>query len=76
MKKSDKPRATTADQSELAENYEFDYRKAQPNRFAGRYDRDQITIVLDPDVASVFKNSKDVNALLRALIQSMPDSKV
>lgn len=76
MKKNVESTATDADQGELAEHYNFDYRKSEPNRFANRYGRDQITVVLDPDVASVFKSAKDVNTLLRALIQTMPDSKV
>lgn len=76
QKKNIEPSAIDSDKGDLAEYYDFDYRKAEINRFADRYDRDRITVVLDPDVASVFKNSEDVNTLLRALIQTMPDHKV
>src|SRR2546425_5927813 len=34
-----------------------------------------IAIVLEPDVAAVFKSSKTVNALLRSVISAMPQSK-
>jgi uncharacterized protein (DUF4415 family) len=52
--------------------YKFDYSKARPNRFASRIDRQDVTITLDPDVAEVFTNSKSVNAVLRALIETIP----
>ncbi len=53
--------------------YRFDYRKARPNRFAGRIQAGSIAIVLDPDVASVFGSSETVNALLRSVISAMPE---
>jgi hypothetical protein len=34
-----------------------------------------VTVVLEPDVAAVFKSSKAVNALLRSVITAMPESK-
>jgi hypothetical protein len=34
-----------------------------------------IAVVLDPDVAAVFNSSKTVNALLRSVISSVPQSK-
>jgi hypothetical protein len=50
--------------------YNFDYRKAKPNRFA--LNDDQRVIILDPDVAEYFKDSESVNRILRALIGNMP----
>ena len=71
-KKSTKSVPEKAGSGELLEHYDLDYRQAQANRFAKRYDPDQVTVLLDPDVAQVFTNSQDVNTLLRALIQTMP----
>jgi hypothetical protein len=58
---------------DMAEEYHFDYSKARPNRFADRLDQNQVMVVLDPDVASVFKTSESVNKVLRALIDTMPE---
>jgi hypothetical protein len=57
---------------ELSAEYEFDYRKAWPNRFAGRTGEDCTVVVLDADVSKVFSNSKSVNTALRAFIAAMP----
>lgn len=57
---------------EMQDEYQFDYSKAKPNRFASRIGRDQLMIVLDPDVAAVFKTTESVNQVLRAIITSMP----
>jgi hypothetical protein len=59
---------------DLRPEYQFDYRKARPNRFAARVERDRVVITLDPDVSQVFTTSESVNTLLRALITSMPKS--
>jgi hypothetical protein len=59
---------------DLRPEYEFDYGKARPNRFAGRVDPDRVVITLDPDVSRVFATSESVNTVLRALITSMPKS--
>jgi len=49
--------------------YDFDYSKASPNRFAkGR------AVILEPDVARVFNTSDAVNKMLRAVIAAMPES--
>jgi hypothetical protein len=50
----------------------FDYKKAKPNRFASKMGSTTFTIVLDPDVAVVFKTSESVNALLRSVISALP----
>ena len=60
---------------ELLAEYSFDYKKAKPNRFAAHDDRQKaMVVVLDEDVAQVFKTPESVNKVLRALIQSMPQS--
>ncbi len=57
---------------ELEREYHFDYRKAKPNRFAAQMVPGTIAVVLDPDVAAVFKSSEAVNALLRSVISALP----
>jgi hypothetical protein len=56
----------------LRSEYRFDYTKSQPNRFAERARPGSVAILLDPDVAQVFKNAESVNAVLRALVATMP----
>jgi hypothetical protein len=57
---------------ELLPEYRFDYRKARPNRFATAYKPGSRVVVLDPDVAKVFTTPESVNAVLRALLATMP----
>jgi hypothetical protein len=59
---------------ELRSEYEFDYRQAKPNRFAEGLKQGGRMVVLEPDVAAAFQNSEDVNAVLRALLKTMPAS--
>ena len=53
---------------ELAAEYRFDYSKSRPNRFAKGLPTGAAIVVLEPDVAKVFRNSKQVNAFLRSAI--------
>jgi len=52
--------------------YEFDYQKAHPNRFADQINKDRLVVVLDPDIADIFTTAESVNMVLRALITTMP----
>ena len=58
---------------ELRSEYQFDYSQAKPNRFATNLKKSGRLIVLDPEVAAAFQKSEAVNAVLRALLQTMPD---
>lgn len=62
---------TTNAQDELREHYDFDYSKAKPNRFAERLNKEAIMVVLDPDVAAVFRSSESVNEALRVFITAL-----
>ena len=57
---------------ELRDEYQFDYSKAKPNRFAAGLQKGGRLVVLDPEVAAQFQESATVNAVLRALIKTMP----
>ena len=55
----------------MRDEYQFDYSKAKPNRFASQIGQDQLMIALDPDVAAVFKTTESVNQVLQPIITLM-----
>ena len=61
----------TLDNDDLLPEYDVDYSEAKPNHFAARRGRTNV-VVLDEDVAQVFKTPEEVNRILRALIQNLP----
>ena len=61
----------TALQDMLPE-YDFDYSKARPNRFAGKISEERLVVLLDPEVSQVFTTPDAVNTVLRALITALP----
>ena len=68
-------RKKSVKEGELRSEYRFDYSKSKPNRFAAQMSEGTVAIVLEPDVAAVFKSSEAVNTLLRSIISAMPSSK-
>jgi hypothetical protein len=69
----DSPPKTNGKQSrDLKPEYRFDYALAKPNRFAAGTQAGAVAVLLDPDVAEVFTNGRSVNAVLRALLITMP----
>jgi len=68
MKKtlSNKTRAKRS--KSMQPEYEFDYARAKPNRFAGRISADRVVVLLDPEVSKVFTDSDSVNQALRSLM--------
>ena len=72
MKKTQisKSRDTVSD--DILPEYNFDYRKARPNRFAARINKGRLVVILDQDVSKVFTTPESVNTVLRALIKTMP----
>ena len=52
---------------DMRAEYSLDYSKAKPNRFASKL-ADTSAVVLQPDVAAVFKSSDAVSAFLRSAI--------
>lgn len=63
------------DKDEMKSEYRFDYSKARPNRFAEEYNRTQITVLLDSDVAKDFPSSEAVNEALRFLVRITKEHK-
>jgi hypothetical protein len=70
MKKTSSARRSR--QEEMRREYRFDYRKSRPNRFARLMKAGTVAVVLDPDVALVFRSPKCVNSLLRSVINALP----
>ena len=60
-------------EDELLPEYDFDYRKARSNRFAAQMEQEPVIVILDPDVAQVFKSPEAVNTILRTLIRGMSE---
>lgn len=67
-----KPAGANANGDDLRSEYRIDYSKSKPNRFAARMPEKSVAVVLDPDVAEVFRDGKSVNGVLRALLTTMP----
>ena len=63
------------DSSEIRPEYQFDYSRAKPNRFASRMNRPVVAVVLDSDVAAVFDSSAKVNAQLRSALATRKHGK-
>ena len=62
------PRTIRPAETRMRAEYDLDYSRAKPNRFAGRMTRDVVAIVLEPDVASAVHSPAKVNAILRSAI--------
>lgn len=75
MKKTSVRKKSKIKRDNMRAQYRFDYSKAKPNRFAAEMSEGTIAVVLEPDVAAVFKSSKAVNALLRSVISAIPQPK-
>jgi len=60
--------------AELKADYQFDYQKAKPNRFAAGLRQGGRLVILDPEVAAAFPESAAVNKALRELIKTMPSA--
>ena len=64
------PRNGRRDSGDIRREYQFDYSKAKPNRFASRMNRPVVAVVLASDVAAVFNSSAKVNAQLRSAMSA------
>ena len=57
-------------QSEDRMREEYDFSEGVRGKYAARFAKGSNVIVLDPDVAEKFKDSKQVNEALRSLVKS------
>jgi hypothetical protein len=74
MKTLRKSKSRAAKTNGMRSEYKFDYSQSRPNRFAGRVSKDHLIVLLEPDIAKVFKTPESVNNALRALLSAMPKS--
>ena len=58
---------TVASGDDMLPEYHFDYRQARPNRFATDVVEGSLVVVLEPDIARVFKTPESIEAVLRAI---------
>jgi hypothetical protein len=72
MKTSSTPKTEQDAADELRPEYNLDYTEARPNRFTGQVDKSQVVVMLDADISEVFTTPESINAILRALIETMP----
>jgi hypothetical protein len=56
----------------LRSEYKFDHAKARPNRFAVRGSSKSVVVLLDPDVAKVFKSADSGKSAPRAILAAVP----
>jgi hypothetical protein len=70
MKRASRTVRSSAD--DLRPEYTFDYAKARPNPYAERLKGRTVLVVLEPDVAAAFPDSKAVNRQLRAVVATVP----
>jgi len=75
MKRMSTPKKQPSVRDAMRKEYRFDHNQAKPNRFAEKMSEGVVAVVLDPDVAAIFKSSKAVNALLRSVIAAMSESR-
>jgi hypothetical protein len=72
MKKTSTGKRLTKNTDDMQPEYRFNYKKARPNRFAGRIDRNRLVVIIDKDISKIFSTPESVNSALRALITAMP----
>ena len=60
---------------ELLPEYDLEFSKSKPNRFAEEYNQMKRTVVLDSDVAEDFPSSEAVNEALRFLARITKEHK-
>jgi hypothetical protein len=51
---------------------EYDFSGAERGKYAARYRQGTNVVVLDPDVAKAFTDSRAVNRALRAILEAVP----
>ena len=63
-------------EDDLLPEYDLDFSKSKPNRFAHALKNQGNFIQLDPDIVKYFNNAEDVNNALRAIINAIPKNRM
>ena len=69
---TNKAPSSTDTADDLRAEYELDYTRSRPNRFAAETRGTVVAVALEPDVAAVFGTSESVNRALRSMISERP----
>ena len=72
MSKVRSSKRTKRKSDDLLPEYDFDYSKGRRNPYAKEYKTGSRVVVLDPDVAKIFKTGDSVNNALRAILTAFP----
>ena len=75
MKRKRVSKVPRDDTNEMRTEYQIDYSKSRPNRFAKIATEEPLVVMVDADISEVFTTSESVNHALRALIAAMPKSR-
>ncbi len=75
MKKADISDSNAVQDDDMLPEYRFDYRTARPNRFAAGVVEGSLVVVLEPEIAQVFKSQETVKAILHAIAGAIPKAK-
>ncbi len=57
---------------DMLPEYHFDYSQARPNRFATDVAAGSLVVILEPELAQVFKTSDKVKVILQAIANALP----
>ena len=69
---TNKAPSSTDTSDDLRAEYDLDYTRSRPNRFAAETRGTVVAVALEPDVAAVFDTSESVNRALRSMISERP----
>lgn len=61
---------------EMQDEYQFDYSKAKPNRFAKKLNNDHILVTIDNDLSLIFNDENKVNKALRNYLTLIESNQV
>jgi hypothetical protein len=75
MTKISPNKKVTVSRGRMRKEYRLDHKRSKPNRFAEMMSPGVVAVILEPDVAAVFKSSEAVNAILRSVIAAVPEPK-
>jgi hypothetical protein len=57
---------------DMLPEYRFEYQNARPNRFTAQVVEGSLIVVLEPEIARVFKTQEAVKAILMAIAKTLP----
>ncbi len=70
------PEAKPRKVEDMSTEYRFNYRDAKLNRFASGMKDEPLVVLIEPDIAKIFKTPEQVNKTLRALMAVVLKEKV